>query len=346
VFQALWASWLASFSAGDLRTTGGLVNQLFALAREQRSPEFMLQAYHAAWTAVAFLQGDMRAAQRRLESGMPFYRPEISEHHALVYGGHDPGVCGYSVRAMVLALLGQPDRALAEAKQALSLGPRLAHYGSLAHAYQFISEAYYLRRDAGALSEIATEMLPFAIDHGSALAVANAKIFQGWALIAAGRAEDGLANLRDGLVSWRRTGSKLHGPFRLSRVADGLLLAGETEAALELLEEATALARQTGEYWSDAEIDRLTGIARARRSGSTDDLEQAEYCFRRAIAAARERGARLFELRAATSLAQHLAEQGRGAEGGELLGRIYSWFTEGFGTADLKEARALLAELA
>jgi predicted ATPase len=195
------------------------------------------------------------------------------------------------------------------------------------------------------LSEIATEMLPFAIDHGSALAVANAKMFQGWALIAAGRTEDGLANLRDGLASWRRTGSKLHGPFRLSRVADGMLLAGETAAALELLEEAAALARQTGEYWSDAEIDRLTGIARVRRSGSTDDLEQAEYGFRRAIAAARERGARLFELRAATSLAQHLAEQGRGVEGGELLGRIYSWFTEGFDTADLKEARALLAEL-
>jgi hypothetical protein len=152
LFQALWASWLASFSGGDLRTTGGLVDQLFALAREQRSPEFMLQAHHAAWTSAVFLQGDLRAAQRSLESGMPFYRPEISEHHALLYGGHDPGVCGHSVAAMVLALLGHPDRALSEARDALALGRRLAHHGSLAHAYQFVSEAYYLRRDATALS--------------------------------------------------------------------------------------------------------------------------------------------------------------------------------------------------
>jgi predicted ATPase len=132
----------------------------------------------------------------------------------------------------------------------------------------------------------------------------------------------------------------------LSRVADGLLLAGATEEALALLAEAGALARETGEHWSDAEIDRLIGIATLRRSAEADVVEQAEYCFRRAIAAARERGARLFELRAATSLARHLAGQGRRPEASELLGRIYSWFAEGFDTADLKEARALLGELA
>ena len=110
LFQALWASWLASFSAGDLRTTGGLVDQLFALGREQHSPELMLQAHHAAWTTAALLQGDLRAAQRSLESGMPFYRAEGYEHHTLLYGGHDAGICGYALGAMISALLGRLDR--------------------------------------------------------------------------------------------------------------------------------------------------------------------------------------------------------------------------------------------
>ena len=346
LFQALWGSWLASFSAGDLRTTDGLVDQLFALAREQRSSELMLQAHHAAWTTAALLQGDLRAAHRSLDSGLPLYRAEAHEHHPLLYGGHDPGVCGHALGSMVSALLGHPDRALSQARRALALARRLAHHGSLAHAYQFVSEAYYLRRDAAALCELTGEMLPFAVDHGSPLVVANTKMFQGWASIAVGRIEEGLACLRDGLASWRRTGSKLHGPYRLARAADALLLAGEVDDAAAVLADASALARETGEHWSDPEIDRLSGIVALRRAGETDEREHAEYCFRRAVAAARERDARLIELRAATNLAGLLAEEGRRAEASEVLARIYSWFTEGFDTADLKEARALLSELA
>jgi predicted ATPase len=346
LFQALWASWLASFSAGDLRTTGGLVDQLFALGREQHNPELMLQAHHAAWTSAALLQGDLRAAQRSLESGMPFYRSEGYEHHTLLYGGHDAGICGYALGAMISALLGRLDRALSQAKQAFALAHTLAHHGSLAHAYQFASEAYYLRRDPTSLCEIASEMLPFAVDHGSELVIANARIFRGWGFIASGRVEEGLTDLRDGLWNWRRTGSKLHGPYRMARVADGLLLAGETAEALALLQEAGALARDIGERWSDPELDRLAGIAWLRQSGGLAELDRAETHFRRAVAGARGRGARLIELRAAASLAQLWIGQGRAAQAHDLLAPIYAGFTEGFDTADLKEARALLTELA
>jgi predicted ATPase len=346
LFQALWGSWLASFSAGDLRTAGGLVDQLFALARDQHNPELMLQAHHAAWTTAALLQGDLRAAQRSLESGMPHYRSQGYEHHTLLYGGHDAGVCGHALGAMILALLGRPDRALAEARQAFRLARNLAHHGSLAHAYQFASEAYYLRRDALGLCEIAAEMLPFATDHGSDLAVANANMFQGWGLVATGHVEDGLDYLREGLAGWRQTGSKLHGPYRMARVADGLLLAGEAADALAVLDEAGALARDIGERWSDPEIDRLSGIALLRQASRIAELDRAETHLRRAVAGARGRGMRLVELRAATSLAQLWAEQGRRGQARQLLVPIYAGFGEGFDTADLKEARALLSELA
>jgi predicted ATPase len=132
----------------------------------------------------------------------------------------------------------------------------------------------------------------------------------------------------------------------MARAADGLLLAGEPAEARAPLAEASGLAREIGERWSDPEVDRLSGIAWLRQPNEAGALERAETHFRRAVAGARGRGARLIELRAATSLARLWSEQGRRAQAHELLAPIYGGFTEGFDTADLKEARALLAELA
>jgi predicted ATPase len=346
LFQALWGSWLASFSGGDSRSAAALADQLFALARQQTSEELMLQSHHAAWTTALYLQGDLRAVQRSVESGIQLYRREAYQHHALVYGGHDPAVCGHGIGGLVSALLGHLERALFEANEALALGHNVSHHGSLAHAYWLASEVHYLRRDAAAASEIASEMLPFVAVHGSAVALANAMLFQGWGLVASGRIDEGLAQLRDGLSRWRRTGSKINGPFRLLRAADGLLLADETDEALALLAEAAALAEETGEHWSDAEVDRLSGIAKLRRSVGASDLAQAEQHLRRAVAVAERQSAKLLQLRSATSLARLWRDQGKPAEARDLLAPICGWFTEGFDTLDLKEAKALLDELA
>jgi predicted ATPase len=188
-------------------------------------------------------------------------------------------------------------------------------------------------------------MLSLAADIGGPLTIMNAKIFRGWGLAARGRGEEGLADLRDGLSDWRRIGSKFHGPYRLSRVANGLLLTGDINGALEVLAEAVAMAEQTGEHWSDAELDRLAGTARLRNSTPFFDPQTAEQHLRRAIDGARENGTRLIELRAATSLARLLGEAERRGEARELLAPVYGWFTEGLDTADLKEAKALLDEL-
>jgi predicted ATPase len=212
----------------------------------------------------------------------------------------------------------------------------------LALAYYLACEVHYLRRDAAALSSLADEMLPFVTDHGSPLSVANATIFQGWALIANGAIEDGVSRLRAGLMRWRPSGSIVYAPYRLSQVADGLLLADKTDEAKEVLAEAAAIVREKRGHWSAPEIERLTGIALSRPS----DSEQGEQHLRRALVMASESGLRLTELRAATNLARLRRDQGRRAEAHDLLSPVYGWFTEGFDTLDLKEAKALLDELA
>jgi predicted ATPase len=171
-----------------------------------------------------------------------------------------------------------------------------------------------VRRDAAAVCETAAEMLPFVTDHGSALALANAKRLLGWGLIAAGRVEEGLGYLNDGLTAWRQTGSPLTAPFRLSRAADGLLLADATDQAIAVLGEAAAIAAETGEHWSDPEIDGLYGMAKLRHSDIAADREEAEGFLDHALAGARQSGTRLTKLRAATSLAWSWGERGRRAE--------------------------------
>jgi predicted ATPase len=246
LFQTLWGSSIASLSSGDMRSATALKDELLVLAREQQSEELLLQAHHIGWT-IALLQGDLRAGLNSIEAGLPLYRRDAHGHHALLYGGHDPGACGHAFAGMILALGGRLDRARSEAMEAISLARSLAHHGSLGHAYQFACETHYLRRDAAALDEIVREMLPFAAEHGSAVAVAHARMVHGWVLIAGGHVAEGLAALRDGLSAFRRTGSKMFGAFRLSRAADGLLLAGEIDEALSVLAEAAALAAETGD---------------------------------------------------------------------------------------------------
>ena len=318
LFQALWGYWINRLASGDMQGATALVDQLFELAQNQAGDELMLQAHHAAW-ATAWLKGDLHAALRSLEAGVPIYRSDTHARQALVYGGHDPRVCGHGTKGQILALLGHLDQALLEANKALSLGRNLSHHGSLAHAYWLACEVHYLRRDAATLCKLADEMLAFVTNHGSPLSVANAMILQGWALIADGNLENGASRLRDGLTRWRRSGSIVYAPYRLSRVADGLLLADKADEAKELLAEAAAIVRETGEQWSAAEVERLTGLALSRPSGGLFDPKQGEEHLRRAVVMANQRGFRLTELRAATSLARLWRDCGRRTQAYDLL---------------------------
>ena len=159
------------------------------------------------------------------------------------------------------------------------------------------------------------------------------------------RGPDGAAveRIRDGLAETRAAGSRFHEPMMLGLLAEALGLTGEIEAGLELLAEALALAQASGARGNDAELHRLRGELLGRLP--SPDWAAVEACFRTALAIAREQGTRGLELRAAVSLARLWRDQGRRSEARDLLAPVYSWFTEGFDTPDLREAKALLDEL-
>jgi len=342
IFPTLWGSWLNAFVAGDQETARALVEELFKVARSENSTDFFVQAYHAAWPTVA-ARGELRAAWKLLEESMPLYSREAHGHHALLYGGHDPGVCGHAFAARILCLSGLLDQALAQNDLALALARELAHSPTIAHALWHAAEFHHLRRNVPATQEMAEATLPLVVEQGSAFAVANATMLRGWALVARGSTEDGLAQLRSGLIDWRATGSKMHGTYRLARAAEAFLIAGHAEEALGLLDEAFGMLERFGERWFEPEMHRLRGEASLLLC--TDGHDQAESYFQRALDVAREQGARLGELRAATSLARLWRDQGKRANALDLLAPVYAWFSEGFDTPDLTDAKALLDEL-
>jgi predicted ATPase len=173
--------------------------------------------------------------------------------------------------------------------------------------------------------------------------MANSAILEGWAR-AQGQAKEGMAQITQGLVPYRATGAEICRPYYLALLADAYGLMGQQDAGLELLKEALTLANTTGERWYDPELYRLQGALLLQQN--SDNQADVETCFHQAIVVAQNQQAKSWELRAATSLARLWYQQGKRQEAHDLLAPVYNWFTEGFDTADLKDARALLDELA
>jgi predicted ATPase len=165
----------------------------------------------------------------------------------------------------------------------------------------------------------------------------------GWALVHQGQAQDGIAQLHQGLRAFRATGAELTRPYFLALLAEAYGTLGQLDAGLTVLAEALTHANTTGDSWYEPEIHRLKGALLLQQS--LDNQAEAETCFHHALDLARNQQAKSFELRAATSLARFWEQQGKRQEAHDLLAPVYHWFTEGFDTADLQDAKALLNEL-
>jgi class 3 adenylate cyclase/predicted ATPase len=335
----LFNSCLAAITRGDFPAGRRLVEELFDLARGDDDPGFKLQAHHAAWDLL-LVAGELREAERHIEAGFCLYRRESHGWHARVYGGHDPGVCCYILEAFRQTLLGYPDLAVGQMTNGLALARDLTHPPTLVHSLCLAAELRQLRCEPLAVEEIIAELVPLVSQYGSPVRIANAAMLRGWARTAQGK-DDGLVQVQSGLVSWRATGSTFNAPHRLALAADAYRMAGIVQEGLHLVTEAVQVATRTGNRWLEAELHRLHGELALR----SNDQNTAEICFKQAIATARAQSARLFELRAATRLSHHWRDQGRKVEARDLLAPIYGWFSEGFDTIDLKDAKALLDEL-
>ena len=337
LFPTIWGAWLVAFISGDLPAAKRLLNELFTTANTTRENALILQAHHAAWPTF-WVTGFLADALRHIDRGLAFYRPDAHSEQAFQYGGHDPGVCGYTTGALIRTAMGYLDHGNQEMEAALRLARELDHIPTVIHSLWCAADLYQVRREPRKVEEFTDVLLPLLSQHGSAVSLANVSMLRGWAKVVQGQGQDGIREVQDGLAAWRATASKFQVPFRLVRAAEACLFAGAKDDGLKLTDEAL---EQSGDIWFLSEVYRVKGEL-LHRPGQTSDVEE---CFGQALKVAQAQGARLLELRAAMSLARLWRDQGKPQQARELLAPVYGWFTEGFDTRDLKEAKALLDEL-
>jgi predicted ATPase len=240
--------------------------------------------------------------------------------------------------AIVLVCLGYPDQALARATAAIEEAYRLAHAMSLAMSLTNGARLLSFTGNHTALEEWASQLIRVTAEQGFLLWRAMGTVYRGWVRVKNSDVVEGISLLRQGLAAYRATGAEAWVPYQIALLAKACEIAGQTDEAVDLLNDALQIIERTGERWLEAELHRHKGELLMDR-GQT---EPAEELYRKALSIAQGQEAKLWELRAAASLARLRRDQGRHAEARDFLAPVYGWFTEGFDTADLKEAKALL----
>jgi predicted ATPase len=286
------------------------------------------------------LVGRFASSRLHLEEALALYDP--NSHHSLVdQAGLHPLVTSRAYLGHVLFCLGFPDHAFAQSNTAIAEARRLAHPPSLALSLNFDARLLSLGGEDPALGDRADQLVAVANEQGFPQWRALGTMFRGWVKVKNGDAAEGISLLRSGSAALRATGMEAFMPNHIALLARAYEIAGQIAEALALLDDALQIVKRTGERWFAAELNRLKG----RLLLQEGHPEAAEELYRKALSIAEEQEAKLWELRAAVSLAGLWSEQGRRDEARDLLAPVYGWFTEGFDTRDLKDARALLDDL-
>jgi DNA-binding SARP family transcriptional activator/predicted ATPase len=342
-FQARWGTWLVASHRANADAALELGRELLARAERLDDPALLLEGHHALWPVLVWL-GKADEAQHHLDRGMALYDKARHRSHAFVYGGHDPGVCCRKVASWASWILGYPARGLEESVASLDLSRELAHPMSTVVALAWACVFRDLRREFPAVREHARALIALSTEQDTPQWLAAGTIIDGAARAELGEGTDAIAQIRRGLAAYGSTGAQLFSPYFLSLLARACSKIGQPHEGLRVIGQALESARRTGERVWEAELDRLEG--ELRLAADPDDVAEATECFHRAIEIARGQAARSWELRAASSLARLLAAAGRRDEARRALAGIYDWFTEGFDTPDLGEAKGLLDDLA
>jgi class 3 adenylate cyclase/predicted ATPase len=325
----------------QLHTARELADTLLRLTQHAEDPALTVLAHNTLGVTWFYL-GALAAARPHLEAGIALYTPD--QRHALEFRtGQDPGVSCRVHTAWTLWLLGYPEQAWARLHEALVLAHELSHPFTLAYARCMTAIGYQFRREVAAVNEQADAAVTLATAQGFPFFAALGTNLRGWALAIQGQGEEGLDQVRQGLAAWRATGAALAVPYMCTLLADVCTHLGHTAEGFQALAEAHTLVEQHDERWWEAEIARLQGVLLLRQPGTPP--AEAEAWLQRALEVARRQEAKSLELRAAMSLSHLWQQQGKRDEARELLAPVYGWFTEGFDTADLQEAKALLEEL-
>jgi class 3 adenylate cyclase/predicted ATPase len=339
VLLGLWRFYL---NRPQLHTARELGETLLRLAQRADDPALAVLAHYALGLTWFYL-GALPAARQHLEAGIARSTPD--QHRAPAFRmGSDPGVACRQYAALTLWTLGYPAQALAHTHEALALAHALAHPYSLASTRCWVAIVSQYRRDVPAVHEHAEATVALSTEQGFPFWAAYGRSLRGWALAMQGQGEAGLAQLRQGIAAVRATGAALVVPYFCTVLADVCDHLGHPADGFQALAEAHTLVEQHEERHWEAEVARLRGVVLLRQPGTPP--AEAEACFQRALDVARRQEAKSLELRAAMSLSRLWQQQGKRLEARELLAPVYGWFTEGFDTADLQEAKALLEALA
>jgi len=342
LFPVLWGLWAYALVRAEYQTAHALGEQLFALAQQAHDSTMLLVA-HGVLGRTLFYLGTVAAAHTHLAQGIALYEPQ--QHHAVTFRyGEDAGVVCHSFAAWALWSLGYPDQALARSQEAVTLAQEGVHPFSLGFALFFAAMLHLFRREVRVTQQCAAALLRLAQEQGFQYWTAGGAIYHGSALAHQGQAQKGIAQIAQGLTAWRASGAELGRPTILTFLAEAYGTIGQPEVGLTVLAEALVHVEHTGERYYEAGIHRLKGELLLQQNSGNQ--AEAETCFQHALAIARNQQAKSIELRTATSLARLWQQQGKRTEAQELLAPIYGWFTEGFDTADLIEAKALLDALA
>jgi TOMM system kinase/cyclase fusion protein len=334
VLQGLWGFYIVR---GELRTARELGEQCLTFAQSTRDPALLLWAHFIPGMTLFHL-GEFVLARQHFEQGITLYDPQKRRSHRAL---QDPGVACLSYAALVLWFLGFPDKALERSREALTLAKELSHPNSLVYALILAAVLHQYRGERRAVLDRTEAAFAPSTEHGFLFWLEWGSILGAWALAEHG--EEEIAKIQRSLGSLRDAGAELAHEYHLALLADAYGEGGRAEKGLIVITEALAISHKNAELYFDAELYRLKGELLLKQSA--EDYAEAEACFRQALTIARRQNAKSLELRTAMSLARALSERGRRDEGRTILAELYDWFTEGFDTADLKDAKSLLDEL-
>jgi predicted ATPase len=310
-----------------------------ALRQEDAAP---LVVAHRALGMPLYLMGEVAQAREHFAQGVALY--DAQQHRMLAFSYvQDPGVAALVCDAWALWALGYPAQALRRSHAARRLAEELAHPLTLAYAFCHLAMFHQYRRDWEDAHQYAEAAIRVSREQSFPYWLEVGLICQGWARTTRCQFAELIPSMHEGMARYRATGAVMWVPYFLTLLAEVYDALGQVETGLPIVAEALDVAGQTGERWYEAETYRLKGTLLLRQPDP--DTSQAEACFQQAIAIARRQEAKSWELRAAASLARLWQAQDKLQDAHDLLAPVYGWFTEGFDTADLMDARALLDEL-
>jgi tetratricopeptide (TPR) repeat protein len=343
VFPMLYGSCFMRLLRGECRTAYELAEQMMRRADAASLPAILPYAHHALGQTLYYL-GNPSAGLTHIKMAVSLYDPAV--HFALTarYTTIDVKVHSQGLVAFILWKMGYAEQAMTTAQQALVWAHELSHPYSVAFAeYIFIALYREIQRDVPVILERAEKVKAFCGEYGLPDWEAFMAIERGWAVAQQGHGAEGVTQIRAALETLLARGALVERPQELRLLAEACRASGEVDDALAALSEAVVLLEEQDNRRDEAEIRRLEGELLDQRSPGCSD---AVRCLQSAIDIARAQAAKSSELRATTSLARLLASQRRREEATAMLAEIYGWFKEGFDTADLKEAKKLLDELA